>query len=98
MVLAWGNEIILASSQKGKNYFSYEYKQTPVLGSLELCQIIWRDDGPGGGTTDEKHRTEGKCGEPMAAHLYYSLDATTPLSKQQARVATVVEGRDGVQN
>ncbi|RYP70472.1 hypothetical protein DL769_004961 [Monosporascus sp. CRB-8-3] len=97
-ILAWGNEIILASSQKGRSSFTYEYKNTPVRETLELCQIVWREDGPGDGKTDKKHRTEGKCGELMAAHLYYSEDATITLAERNARVGTVVEKRKNLEN
>ncbi|RYP45986.1 hypothetical protein DL768_007736 [Monosporascus sp. mg162] len=97
-VLAWGNEMILASSQKGTSSFTYKYKNTPVLETLELCQIVWREHGPGGGETDKQHRTEGKCGELMAAHLYYSQDATVALAQRNARVATVVEKGREVKN
>ncbi|KAL4767177.1 hypothetical protein BDW60DRAFT_212202 [Aspergillus nidulans var. acristatus] len=38
-VLAWGNELILASSQKGKYSFAYEYAETKVLKSLLLCRV-----------------------------------------------------------
>ncbi|RYO84489.1 hypothetical protein DL764_009321 [Monosporascus ibericus] len=93
-VLAWGNEIILASSQRGRSSFSYEYRGTPVLEILELCQITWREDGPGGGETDKEHRNEGKCGELMAAHLYYSQDATITLAQRNARIGTVAKLSD----
>lgn len=42
-VLAFGNEIIFASSMKGTSSFAYEYQNTPVLQNLQLCQVIWRD-------------------------------------------------------
>jgi hypothetical protein len=66
----------------------YRYANTRVLESLQLYQIIWKDYGPGDGSTDAQHRT-GKCGEVMAAHLYYSI-YSTPLSKQGARIGTVL--------
>jgi len=94
-VLAFGNEIILASSQRGQPSYTYNYENTPVLESLKLCQIVWRDYGPGNGATDDPHRTEGKCAEVMAAHLYYSIH-TNPLSSQQARVATVAKRRENL--
>lgn len=42
-VLAFGNEIIFASSTKGSSSYTYEYHNTPVLQDLQLCQVIWRD-------------------------------------------------------
>ncbi|RYO91661.1 hypothetical protein DL766_009223 [Monosporascus sp. MC13-8B] len=97
-VLAWGNEIILASSQRGMSSFSYGYKGTPVLETLELCQITWREDGPGGGETDKEHKNEGKCGELMAAHLYYSQDARITLARQNARIGTALRQPNGLVN
>lgn len=85
-VLAWGNQIIFASSQTGPA-FTYKYPGTPVLESLQLCQIVWRDNGPTG--SDKEHRTGGKCAEPTAAHLYY-FSQINALPPQSARVGTVV--------
>jgi hypothetical protein len=87
-VMAYGNEIFLVSSQTGQTSYTYNVPNTPVLTSLQICQMVWRDDGPGGGTTDAEHMREGKCGETMAAHLYYSIN-NTPLKSQQARIGTV---------
>ncbi|KAH7128005.1 hypothetical protein B0J13DRAFT_453729 [Dactylonectria estremocensis] len=91
-VLAWGNEIILASSQKTMPSFAYQYADTPVLESLKLCQMVWRDNAPSG--TDERHRAEGMCAEPVAAQLYYSIN-TNQLQGQNARVGTWVRNRKG---
>jgi len=87
-VLAWGNQLILASSQKGPTSFSYNYPSTPVLSSLQLCQTVWRDDGVM--NSDKTHRTDGKCSEQMAAHLYF-FSETTDLPLQSARVAAVTK-------
>ncbi|KAL1864952.1 hypothetical protein VTK73DRAFT_5581 [Phialemonium thermophilum] len=93
-VLAWGNEIILASSQKGPTSFSYNYPNTDILLGLQLCQIVWRDYGPG--QSDTRHRNDGKCAEQMAAHLYYlSRPRPSPLSRQSARVGTIVRNNKG---
>lgn len=82
-VLVWGNEIIIASSIKGPA-FNYMLKDTPVLESLELCQIVWRDTvGP-----DIRHKNNGSCGELTAAQIYYSV-YSKPLSSQSASVGTV---------
>lgn len=88
-ILAFGNEIILASSQRGQPSYTYNYANTDVLESLKLCQIIWKDNGPDDSSTDKQHANRGQCGEVIAAHLYYSI-YTTPLKERQARIGTVV--------
>ena len=91
-VLAWGNQLILSSTQKGGDSFSYQYKGTPVLEDLHLCQQVWKDATG----DDQQHRARAMCAEPMACQLYYSLDAVAHLAEQHARVATVVENGQGV--
>ena len=86
-VLAFGNELILASSQKGPVSFSYTFRDSPVLETLRLCQAIYRESSVTG--SDKEHRTAGRCGEIMAAHLYYVQHPDTRLSDTQARIATV---------
>lgn len=83
-VLAFGNELIFASSQKGRTSFSYTYANTPVLHSLRLCQAVV---GPGEG---QEHKNGGSCGEVMAVQLYYTRHPTPPLSSLGARIATIV--------
>ncbi|PYI33765.1 hypothetical protein BP00DRAFT_311506, partial [Aspergillus indologenus CBS 114.80] len=86
-ILAFDHEVILASSQKGAS-FSYRYQDTPVAKALERCQTSWRRIYQ----TEAVHRRQGQCGEEMAAHLYYLVYPATPLSSQQARIATIVSG------
>lgn len=90
-VLAFSNELILASSQKGSSAYSYKQLNTPVSLALEMCQMIWRDDGE----IKKEHQHKGKCGEPMSMHLYYLRYPDTHLSDQGARIGTVVKNRDG---
>lgn len=91
-VLAWGNEIILASGQKGDNSFSYQGPRTKVLQSLQRCQVTYLQQNPG--TRRSLHRRKGKCAEQMAAHLYYfspsTQESNTELPSQNARIGTVV--------
>jgi hypothetical protein len=85
-VLAWGNEVLLVSSQKGAKSFSYEIPNTPVAETLRLCQAVWRDTGQ----PDKPHFNDGKCGEIMAVHLYYIMHRRhLGLQKPQARIGTV---------
>jgi hypothetical protein len=95
-ILAWGNEIILASSQKGSNSFTYEGEPSKVLQILQMCQTTYLRDYSAGTAT--KHRTEGKCGEEMAAHLYYLLPTTKAsgidLPAQHAVIGTVGKNPD----
>lgn len=93
-VLAFGHELILASSQKGPTSFSYTFQDTRVLETLRICQAAYMITSSTG--SNLKHRTDGRCGEVMAAHLYYTLYETPFLPAQHARVATVVN--DGDQN
>ncbi|GLA61967.1 hypothetical protein AtubIFM54640_002500 [Aspergillus tubingensis] len=87
-VLAFDHELILASSQKGES-FSYYYTDTPVAKALERCQVTWRRDFG----KESIHKNEGKCGEEMAAHLYYLVHPGKSLSSQKPRVATIVGGK-----
>ena len=96
-LLAYDDKIILASSQIGPS-FSYAFMDSPVLISLELCEQVWRDNGPGvPDVNDGKQRREGKCAEIMELHLYYTLNdwGTAPLSRRNARIATVTRGPTG---
>jgi hypothetical protein len=85
-VLAWDRHIILASSMKGVMSFSYAMKDTPVSKTLERCETIWKEAGnPKKGW---KHMNQGKCGELMAAQIYYS-NGGKDLGQQDHRVGTV---------
>ena len=95
-MLAFGNEIIMASSQKGKQSFVYDYPESEVKRNLEMCQALWSEYGPGTASDDGGHRTSGKCAEEMAVHLYYMKYGTTRLRTQNARIGTVVVQSDGV--
>jgi hypothetical protein len=90
-VLAWGNEIILASSMKGAGSFSYDFLggDTPVGRSLEQCQIVWRETSLPGKDPTLPHTNKGNCAEPMAVHLYYKNNGVN-LRNQKARVGTWV--------
>ena len=85
-VLAWDNELILSSSLKGSSY-TYEFTNSPVKESLDICQAAWTSMGPANGNPE--HHTEGKCGEPLAVHQYYMMD-TIPLRDRHARIGTIV--------
>jgi hypothetical protein len=91
-VLAWGNELILATSQKGGGSFSYDYGDTPVLRDLQLCQQVWQEATG----NDLEHKNQGNCAEPMASHMYYSVH-TAHLANRNARVATVVTSGNTLQ-
>lgn len=92
-ILAWGNEIILASSQKGSNSFTYQGKRSKVSIILEECQVTYLQKWKQG--TAKEHRTQGKCGEEMSTHLYYLLQPEkngVDLDAQNGVIGTV--GRD----
>ncbi|KAJ0413257.1 hypothetical protein BJY00DRAFT_64690 [Aspergillus carlsbadensis] len=86
-VLAFPNELILVSSQRGLNSFAYDYPQSKVVKTLRLCQAVWRDTMGMDGT----HGNDASCGEVMAAHLYYTQH-TMPLSERNSRIVTLVNG------
>lgn len=85
-VLAFGNEINISSSMKGKGAFAYEYPQSNVVKALQLCQITWE---AGGGGEDQLHKNSGNCGEVMAAQLHYNIH-DAPLADQKARAGAVL--------
>jgi hypothetical protein len=85
-VLAWDKQIILASSMKGMMSFSYALLDTPVSKTLELCETIWKEAG--NPEKKWKHNNQGKCGELMAAQIYYSIGGSA-LGQQKHRVGTV---------
>lgn len=88
-VLAFGHEIILASSIKGAP-FTYNFGNTPVLESLQACATVWKDLKPDVEDKNNRHRNRGGCGEVMTAHLYYSSTEGKPLKEWNARVGTVL--------
>ena len=75
--------------------FTYDSKtETPVLKDLRLCQATQLG-------SNEKHRTGAKCGEEMAAHIYYLLKPKGPPIRElvpQAAIGTVLmKGNELVQ-
>lgn len=92
-VLAFGNELILASSQKGPTSFSYTFQNTRVLQILRICQATYMITSST--VSNLEHRADDRCGEVMAAHLYYTLYDELLLPSQHARVATVVKKTEG---
>ncbi|KAL7819167.1 hypothetical protein V8C44DRAFT_130287 [Trichoderma aethiopicum] len=81
---AFGNEVILSSSQKGPS-FTYDYSNSPVKESLALCMAVWKEQ-----TGEEKrHDRGGACGEIMCAHQYYQLH-NTPLRDAKVRALTAI--------
>ncbi|KNG85196.1 hypothetical protein ANOM_008093 [Aspergillus nomiae NRRL 13137] len=95
-VLAWGNEIILASSMKGAGSFSYDFLggDTPVGRSLQQCQMVWRDTSLPDKDKTQMHNKNGNCTELMAVNLYYKNNAIN-LRDQKARIGTWVNGTHG---
>jgi hypothetical protein len=86
-VLAWDRYIILASSMKGVMSFSYAMKDTPVSKTMEKCETLWKEAG--NPKKRWKHMNQGKCGELMAAQIYYSI-VGKDLGQQKHRAGTVV--------
>ncbi|KAK4459172.1 hypothetical protein QBC42DRAFT_289823 [Cladorrhinum samala] len=83
-IMAWGNETIIATSQKGQSFTYDSTKQTPVLSDLRLCEATIANSDP-------RHRTSGSCGEEMVAHIYYLLYLKGPHIRDlypRARIGT----------
>ncbi len=85
-ILAFDNEIILASSQKGKQSFSYAGPETPVSRALNACQLLSAEKT----SVSRPHKNQGKCGEEMAAHIFYLLYPGQDLASRNAVVGTWV--------
>ena len=68
-ILAFGNEIILSSSQKGYGAFINEVAESPVKEKLELCMAVWGEFNINPDKPD--HKNQRRCGEMMAFHQYY---------------------------
>lgn len=87
IIMAFGKEIILVSSQKGLGALIERYPESPVSLDLQRCMI----------ERGSEHAHQGKCGEPMAFHLYYRTHPEEPLSEltDQARVSTIRKDRNG---
>ncbi|KND93462.1 hypothetical protein TOPH_01958 [Tolypocladium ophioglossoides CBS 100239] len=96
-IMAFGNEIILSSSQRGNPAFINEVADSPVRAKLELCQIFWRDfvAGPNADLRMLDHKNQRKCGEIMAFHQYYQVhDQDISEIEPKARVTTVLKRSD----
>ncbi|KAL6851337.1 hypothetical protein ACO1O0_008465 [Amphichorda felina] len=68
-ILAFGNEIILSSSQKGQSGFINEVTDSPVKWKLELCTSVWAEFNINPEEPD--HKNGRGCGEIMVLHQYY---------------------------
>ncbi|KAH7323234.1 hypothetical protein B0I35DRAFT_477113 [Stachybotrys elegans] len=92
-ILAFDNQIILSSSQKGANGFIDGLEESPVRVALNICRAAFAQGStpgkrqPQSGTRPD-HRYSRKCGEVYAFHHYYQLNKQ-PLKKRNARVLAV---------
>ncbi|KAF5626140.1 hypothetical protein F52700_8857 [Fusarium sp. NRRL 52700] len=99
-IVAFGNEIILSSSQKGLDGFLNQWPQSPVRLALDRCSALWRDrvvnDPESTADPAAGHTNKAKCGEVNAFHQYYMTHTTSiPDVSPKVRVTTVVKGRQG---
>ncbi|TLD24790.1 hypothetical protein PspLS_06285 [Pyricularia sp. CBS 133598] len=100
-VLASGKEIILASSIKGNSGLHIWHEEHPPFGPgtlvsqvLNTCQMAWREANPDDPNQDRYYMHNGRCGEPMAVHLWH-LDKerkgdTQSLNEMGARIVSAV--------
>ncbi|KAF4434665.1 hypothetical protein FACUT_7724 [Fusarium acutatum] len=95
-IVAFENEIIFSSSQKGTDGFLNDWPQSPVKLALDRCSALWRDrvvnDLSSNSDPAEGHTNKAKCGEVNSFHQYY-MTHTTPISEvdPKVRVTTVVK-------
>ncbi|KAF5576651.1 hypothetical protein FPANT_10827 [Fusarium pseudoanthophilum] len=99
-IVAFGNEIILSSSQKGQDGFLNQWPESPVKLALDRCSALWRDhvvnDPDSTADPAAGHKNKAKCGEVNAFHQYYMTHTTSiPEVDPKVRVTTVVKGRQG---
>lgn len=89
-ILAFGNEIILSSSQKGPAAFINEVAESPIRQQMELGRAVFIDFNINSNPAQQDHRNGRKCGEVTAFHQYYQLHAQ-PLQERTplARAGTV---------
>ncbi|KAK2007906.1 hypothetical protein LZ32DRAFT_665935 [Colletotrichum eremochloae] len=97
--MAYDDEIILSSSQRGKTSFSYGDPDHPdsrpraniVKQQLDLCQQTFMHNAPEADRTKDQHRHNGQCGEQLVAHAFYKIhpEPDADLSKRNGRVTTV---------
>ncbi|KAG9501651.1 hypothetical protein J7337_007342 [Fusarium musae] len=99
-IVAFENEIIFSSSQKGMDGFLNDWPQSPVKLALDRCSALWRDrvinDPSSNANPAAGHKNKAKCGEVNSFHQYY-MTHTTPISEvdPKVRVTTVLKvGRD----
>lgn len=79
---AFGKEIILVSSHKGKPFIDRTGPPSTILRSLQACQRTYAQDGQG---PNKNHRHNARCGEIFALyhaellHKAEDIKAMTPL-------------------
>lgn len=73
-IMAYDNEIILASSQKGSSVFVDGLKNSPVKYQLQECRAAFSIKNPTASNEAKEHKNSRKCGELQALHHYFSLD------------------------
>ncbi|KAH7114167.1 hypothetical protein B0J13DRAFT_533679 [Dactylonectria estremocensis] len=83
-VLAFEDRVIIASSQKGKSSFSYDFEDTPVFQTLQKCTELH------GGDEALGHNNGAGCGEVMSAHMFYrKYGSEATLAGKKSRAVTV---------
>lgn len=89
-ILAFDNEIFLASSQKGDPAIT---EDSPVTDDLDRC----RDEFNKGKGTNTDHTNQRKCGEVMAFDHYYKSRVDPAKLGPDARIAAIAKVKqDGV--
>ncbi|KAK1961674.1 hypothetical protein LY78DRAFT_286838 [Colletotrichum sublineola] len=97
--MAYDDEIILSSSQRGSTSFSYGDPDHPdsrpraniVKQQLDLCQQTFMHNIPEADRQKVQHRNNGQCGEQLVAHAFYNThpEPDADLGRVNGRVTTV---------
>lgn len=84
--LAFDDEVILASSQKGYGSYSYDLEHTPVYSALKLCQLAKVTSQSVGGLGGN----QAMCGQVTALQLYHrQYPGRQDFKGRNARIVTV---------
>lgn len=85
--LAFGSEVIFASSQKGDLQFISSVGTSKVWKQLNECKVLWGEATD----RDEEHKHDRHCGEIMALQQYNALYGNRDISSfdGQARMVSI---------
>lgn len=86
-LLAVGNEIFLASSQKGGSSVIDIFPDSPARLALQRCKVA---------SGNNEHKFERRCGEILAIHMYFKMHNNMPLNGLNARIVAIEQTAKGL--